>query len=54
MPVWTVVLGPEEREHSVRADGLEVSGGALVFTTNGIVTWAYGPSGYEWVRLDEE
>jgi hypothetical protein len=54
MPIWTVVIGPEEREHSVRADALEVSGGALVFSTNGIVTWAYGPSGYEWVRLDEE
>jgi len=54
MPMWTVVMGPEEREHAVRADALEVSGGALVFTTSGIVTWAYAPSGYEWVRLDEE
>jgi hypothetical protein len=54
MPMWTVVIGPDEREHTVRADALEVSGGALVFTTSGIVTWAYAPSGYDWVRLEEE
>jgi hypothetical protein len=54
MSTWTVVMGPEDREHTIRADALEVSGGALVFTTSGIVVRAYAPSGYAWVRLDEE
>lgn len=53
MSLWTVV-GPEDHEHAVRADTLEVSGGALVFATGGVVTRVYAPTGYEWVRLEEE
>lgn len=54
MPTWTVIVGPEEREHTVRADALDVSGGGLVFTSSGIVTRAYAPHGYTWTRLEEE
>jgi hypothetical protein len=55
MPLWTVIVKPDQREVGVRADSLEVvSGGALVFTTSGAVTRVYAPSGYEWVRLEEE
>lgn len=54
MPMWTVVVSPDEREHVVRADALEVAAGALIFTTGGVVTRVYAPTGYDWVRLDEE
>lgn len=48
------MVGQAEREHAVSADVLEISGGALVFTTSGIITRVYAPTGYEWVRLEEE
>jgi hypothetical protein len=54
MPMWTVVVNPAEREHLVRADALEVSAGALIFTAGGIVTQVYAPNGYEWARLEKE
>lgn len=52
--MWTVVVRPDEREHVVRADSLEVSAGALIFRTGGVVTQVYAPNGYEWVRLEQE
>lgn len=52
--MWTVIVRPDEREHVMRADALEVSAGALIFTTGGVVTRVYAPNGYEYVRLDEE
>ena len=54
MPMWTVIVRPDEREHVVRADALEVSGGALIFTTGGVITLVYAPNGYQSVRLEEE
>jgi hypothetical protein len=54
MPRWTVIVRPDEREFVVSADALEVSGGALIFTTSGVITRVYAPGAYEWVRLDEE
>lgn len=52
--MWTVVAMPDEREHVVRADTLEVSAGALIFATGGLVTRVYAPTAYAWVRLEEE
>lgn len=54
MPIWTVIVSPDEREHVVRAEELEVAAGALIFRRGGVITQVFAPTGYASVRLEDE